>query len=91
MSRVAIEASDRPRENPVKPGTVRIEVIGGVEGPCLSVCDADGRGGFRIAGPKPWGGGNVTKAFTVRGERSLMALKAAVDLALSQLGEHDDA
>lgn len=37
----------------------KLEIIRGVEGPCISLND------YRIAGPKPWGGGTVTKSFTV--------------------------
>jgi hypothetical protein len=36
-----------------------IEIIRGVEGDCLAI---DNR---RVAGPKPWGGGEVTKSFKV--------------------------
>ena len=42
---------------------VNIEVISGVEGPCLSISNKNG--GERIAGPKPWGGGKVIHSFTV--------------------------
>ena len=37
------------------------EVVHGVEGDCLILGDEDG--GTRISGPKPWGGGQVTKTF----------------------------
>jgi hypothetical protein len=43
--------------------TCLIEVISGVEGPCLSVGTSSG--GTRVAGPKPWGGGRVTNSFKV--------------------------
>ena len=43
--------------------TCLIEVISGVEGPCLSVGTESG--GTRIAGPKPWGGGRVAHSFEV--------------------------
>lgn len=39
--------------------TVTVEVISGVEGPCLALDDT------RIAGPKPWGGGRVVHSFKV--------------------------
>jgi len=38
--------------------TVIIEVISGVEGQCIAIND------YRVAGPKPWGGGKVIKKFT---------------------------
>jgi len=34
-----------------------------VEGPSLYICDKNG--GFRLAGPKPWGGGTTIYQFTV--------------------------
>ena len=39
--------------------TVTIEVVSGCEGPSLYV------NGYRIAGPKPWGGGNRTHVWSV--------------------------
>ncbi len=46
-----------------KDATVFFEVIGGSAGACLSV--GDERGGYRLAGPKPWGGGSVLHHFEV--------------------------
>jgi hypothetical protein len=40
------------------------EVVHGVEGDCLTLGDEDG--GTRISGPKPWGGGQVTKTFVTQ-------------------------
>ena len=41
-----------------KKGTkVIIEVISGCEGNCLAINN------FRVAGPKPWGGGTVIQTF----------------------------
>ena len=40
------------------------EVVHGVEGDCLILGDEDG--GTRISGPKPWGGGQVTKTFVTK-------------------------
>jgi hypothetical protein len=40
------------------------EVVHGVEGDCLVLGDEDG--GTRISGPKPWGGGQVTKTFVTQ-------------------------
>jgi len=45
-------------------GYVWIEVISGVEGPSLYVCNENM--GHRLAGPKPWGGGRVIHRFKVR-------------------------
>lgn len=36
---------------------VTIELVKGVEGQCLII------NGYRVAGPKPWGGGVVTKTW----------------------------
>ena len=47
----------------MKKGKVFIEVVGGVEGPSLYIGDEDG--GHRLAGPKPWGGGQTIHKFTV--------------------------
>ena len=43
--------------------TIRISVIAGVEGPCL--CFGNGTSGRRVAGPKPWGGGETVFDFSV--------------------------
>lgn len=43
---------------------VALEIIGGREGDSISLSqnEADGSGsGYRIAGPKPWGGGSVVQ------------------------------
>lgn len=50
-----------------------VEVISGVEGPCLSV--GTGEVGQRIAGPKPWGGGTVEYSFKVGKKELLDAVK----------------
>ena len=47
----------------MKKGQAIIEVVGGVEGPSLYIGDEDG--GHRLAGPKPWGGGQTIHKFTV--------------------------
>lgn len=47
----------------LKPDEVLFEVISGPEGPCLSI--GNGRSGYRLAGPKPWGGGCTVHVFTV--------------------------
>lgn len=43
--------------------TLIIDVTNGVEGPCL--CIGNGETGFRLAGPKPWGGGQAIHKFVV--------------------------
>ena len=43
--------------------TAIVEVVNGVEGPSLYIGDEDG--GYRLAGPKPWGGGRTIHKFTV--------------------------
>lgn len=47
----------------MKQGFVMVEVVNGVEGPSLYVGDKSS--GYRIAGPKPWGGGRTIHRFTV--------------------------
>jgi hypothetical protein len=44
--------------------TVFVRVVSGVDGPHLSVSDNDG--GYRLAGPKAWGGGRTIHEFEVR-------------------------
>lgn len=43
--------------------TIKIEVVSGAEGPSLQIVDENG--GYRLAGPKPWGGGSVIHSFEV--------------------------
>lgn len=50
-----------------------IEVIQGIEGPCLSV------NGYRVAGPKPWGGGTVVMIWKVDAERIRDRMKTALN------------
>tara|TARA_B100000614_G_scaffold262909_1_gene300742 strand:+ start:214029 stop:214250 length:222 start_codon:yes stop_codon:yes gene_type:complete len=61
---------------------IQIELIKGVEGDSLSLVQGEGCG-FRIAGPKPWGGGRILQTFTISAsdERSLDALQEAIDKA----------
>ena len=51
---------------------ITIEIIHGVEGDCLTLND------HRIAGPKPWGGGKVTKQWTTTIEQIEDAFRGAV-------------
>lgn len=50
-------------------------IIQGVEGPSLYL------NGFRVAGPKPWGGGKVLYEWTVEGEDLLAALNHSTKIA----------
>jgi len=52
---------------------IRIEIIAGVEGDCLSIND------YRVCGPKPWGGGIVKKQWRVRRGDLLEYLRIALD------------
>lgn len=47
---------------------VEIALVGGVKGPSLYIAD------YRVAGPKPWGGGTIRKRWTVEKSRVLRAL-----------------
>lgn len=61
----------------LKSGHVFIEVIAGCEGPSLSI--GDGETGYRLAGPKPWGGGRTIHRFQVcvdELQRELDAIRA---------------
>lgn len=42
-----------------------VEFVHGVEGPSLSLSPTSKSSGTRIAGPKPWGGGYVTKTWAI--------------------------
>lgn len=58
----------------LKKGEAYIDVISGVEGPCLSI--GDGETGHRIAGKKPWGGGKTLHRFIVDIEKLKEVLKS---------------
>lgn len=45
---------------------VRLALVGGVEGSSLYVCGEDKAPAYRVAGPKPWGGGQVTRTWEVQ-------------------------
>jgi hypothetical protein len=47
---------------------VTLEVISGVEGPCVAIDD------YRVAGPKPWGGGSVKHNWQMRIDDLLRAI-----------------
>lgn len=52
----------------------KIEMIKGVEGRSLYLCYGD-EGGYRIAGNKPWGGGNVIGTWVVSKEDLLKGIE----------------
>lgn len=57
-------------------GTAIVEVVNGAEGPSLYIGNEDG--GYRLAGPKPWGGGRTIHRFTVKLSE---LVREAMDLA----------
>lgn len=58
------------------------EIIDGVEGECLSF--GNGKTGYRLSGPKPRGGGDVIKSFSVN-LRSLKALQTEIRNAIKKM------
>ncbi|MBU9378739.1 hypothetical protein [Burkholderia gladioli] len=62
----------------LKEGHVWIEVVAGREGPSLNI--GDDNGGYRLSGPKPWGGGRTVHRFMVRLDE---LVREANDLAAS--------
>ena len=50
---------------------VKVEVVSGVEGPCLVIGDT------RVAGPKPWGGGAVIMEWEIEAKELREAIKEA--------------
>lgn len=62
-------------------GTAIVEVVNGVEGPSLYIGNEDG--GYRLAGPKPWGGGRTIHKFTVKLSE---LVREAMDLAAPSQG-----
>ena len=59
-----------------------IEIVNGCEGQSVYISDLDGSG-YRVAGPKPWGGGTVSKKWEVKIVHILRAV--GVDRELTQL------
>lgn len=55
-------------------GSVFIDICEGVEGPSVYICDSDT--GYRVAGPKPWGGGTTSRRFTAKVEDIKRALES---------------
>lgn len=59
------------QNTPGADGTVKLELVRGPEGMAVYLNST------RIAGPKPWGGGPITRSWTVRRSDLAAALKAA--------------
>jgi hypothetical protein len=81
----AHSAQAQPPAASVTDAMVIFEVVSGVEGPCLTISrKADGkpRHAYRLAGPKPWGGGNTTHSFKVH-TRELREQIDAIEAALA--------
>lgn len=58
---------------PPPAGCVFIDIVEGVEGPSVSI--GDNHTGYRVAGPKPWGGGKTLRRFTA----TLEDIKRAIE------------
>lgn len=61
----AKKASKSGAKKKDKPMMVMFEVVSGVAGPSLYIMDEGGKSGYRLSGPKPWGGGSVLHKFSV--------------------------
>lgn len=64
----------------LKPGQCLLEVFYGAEGPCIYI--GDDNGGYRLAGPKPWGSARPVFRFVVKIEelkREIAALEKSDD------------
>ena len=56
-----LDSCSVPNWKPIKISeTMRLELVAGVEGPSIYLNDE------RIAGPKPWGGGRITKSYQIK-------------------------
>jgi len=62
--------------------TYKFELISGEAGNCLALSDEDG--GYRFAGPKPWGGGTVRETFYTNLE-ALLDLRQEINMAIRDL------
>lgn len=56
MSRIDLDV-------PPAKGSIFLDFVSGKAGPCICLGNQDG--GYRIAGPKPWGGGRTQHRFSV--------------------------
>ena len=45
--------------------SILLEVVSGAEGPHISLSSDNGQSGYRIAGPKAWGGGRTIHKFNI--------------------------
>lgn len=61
------------KEKKLDKGFCLIELVDGVEGPHISI--GDHSTGFRLAGPKAWGGGQVRHSFVVNCEELIKYAK----------------
>jgi len=59
MSRAVVITQEQVEDT----DSITLEVVSGVEGPSLYI--TDDKGGYRLSGPKPWGGGNTIHKFKV--------------------------
>lgn len=87
----AHSAQTQPPATSVPDTLAVFEVVSGVEGPCLTISrKADGkpRHEYRLAGPKPWGGGNTTHSFKVH-TRELREQIDAIEAALAAQENHN--
>ncbi|WP_186104897.1 hypothetical protein [Burkholderia gladioli] len=62
-------------------GHAWIEVVAGREGPSLNI--GDDNGGYRLSGPKPWGGGRIVHRFMVRLDELVREASALTTLPAS--------
>lgn len=57
------------------PKKITFEVVKGCEGNSIYIMDEDGTSGYRLAGPKPWGGGTVINKFQIDTETLLREIE----------------
>ena len=69
------------KEKAIDTNTLLINLIGGVEGNSISIA-VEGMGvGRRIAGPKPWGGGNIIKTWRANPRELIKDIQREVKFA----------
>lgn len=56
-----------------------LEMIDGVEGPCIALTPTKQDGGTRIAGSKPWGGGHIVRTWATKPESIFIGLGFKLD------------
>lgn len=69
-----VPATDPKLERRQRP-VIWLEVLAGVEGPCAAISGPES--GTRIAGPKPWGGGERTHTWRLDRDDWFGAIRAA--------------